>query len=199
MSNYCKLPDLMYNIISFQLLERKPSMKRVLSISLCFLILLISFPQEIMAQDSFGQFLKDIGKDVVLDPTTYTPAAIYFTTKKLDWDSSQVFFKNGYTEENSDFTISGRANDVPVSQSAGNRRIVIKTLPFLESSLLNNVGVSVSERFLINSYPNHRKLIKSIGWVEKIAIASYFSYHYSTKSFHQWQTNNRMASELGLK
>ena len=132
LSTPCKLPDLPYNIIGLRFLERKADMKRIIPMSLCFLILLIILPQETTAQDGVGQLFKDIGKDVVSDPTTYAPSVIFFTAKKLDWDSSQVFFRNGYVEENYDYTISGKAKDTPISYVAGNRRIFINTLPVLE-------------------------------------------------------------------
>ncbi len=172
-------------------------MEKITATSLC-LFLLIGLGQKAGAQDTVGQLLKDAGKDIILDPTTYIPNGVYFTAKKLDWDSSQVFFRNGYVEENSDYTISGKAKDIPISYSAGNRRIFMKTLPILGSSVLNNAAVSISERILIHYYPNHRKLIKSIGWIEKIASASYYGYKYSN-SFSQWQTNKDLSRQLGLK
>lgn len=174
-------------------------MKQVTTISLCLLFLFVGLRQEVEAQDTIGKFLKDTAKDVIFDPTTYPPALINFTARKLDWESSQIFFRNGYLEENSNFTISGKANDLPISHSAGNRRIIIETLPVFELSLLNNTALSISERLLIHFYPSHKKLIKSIGWVEKVAATSYSSYYHSEKIFRQWQKNKRLASELGLR
>lgn len=174
-------------------------MNKTVFSSLFCLILLVGFGREAVAQDRIGQFFKDTAKDVVLDPTTYVPAGLYIAAKKLDWNSSQVFFRNGYVEANPDYTISGKVNDVPISYSAGNRRMIVKALPVLELSLLNNAGASISGKVLTHFYPNHKKLIKSICWIEKIAAASYISYNNSVLSFNQWKINKRVALELGFK
>jgi len=66
----------------------------------------------------------DIITRVVSDPTTYVPAALAYEAHHLDWKSSQVFFQHGFLEHNGEFTLSGRADDTPVSYGAGNRTIV---------------------------------------------------------------------------
>ena len=174
-------------------------MKKAVFSSLCCLVFLACLGQEVEAQNKVGQLLKNTAKDVVLDPTTYAPTALSLFGKKLDWDSSQIFFKNGYVESHPAFTISRLPFDTAISHAAGNKKIIEISLPVLRLSVLNNVTVSMSERLLVDRHPNHKKLIKSIGWIEKIAMASYFSYQYSNKNFSQWQLNKRMARELGLK
>ncbi len=172
--------------------------KKILTL-LCFLILLFGLSQEVRAQNGVGQLLKDTAKDVALDPTTYGPAGVTSFGKQKDWDSSQIFFQNGYIENNPDFTANGLPYDKPVSYAAGNREVIKLSLPVLELSAVNNVAISISQRTLIRSYPNHKKLIKSIGWIEKIAMASYLSYKYSHNNFRQWQTNNELAQQLNYK
>ena len=40
----------------------------------------------------------DVTKAVVFDPTTYAPATLSYTSMKMDWDSSQTLFRNGWVE-----------------------------------------------------------------------------------------------------
>lgn len=175
-------------------------MRRTALSSLFCLILLTGFGQKTMAQEEqVGQIFKNTAKNVVLDPTTYAPTVLSWFSKKLDWDSSQIFFRNGYVEANPDFTVNGLPYDKPISHSTGNVRIIKISLPVLSLSVLNNFAISMPERILIRRHPSHKKLIKSISWIDKIAMASYFSYKYSQPNFSQWQTNNRMAHKLGLK
>ena len=170
-------------------------MKRTWLLYLVALTALV--PRNAAAQDSIGAFLKDTAKDIVLDPTTYAPAGVSYLAHKLDWESSQVFFSHGFLEDNPDFTINGLPHDIPIGHAAGNRKIVRMALPILELSLINNVAVGVSERALTHFYPNHPKLIRVVGWVEKIAMAGYLSYQYSCNNFHQWRMNERDANQLG--
>jgi hypothetical protein len=44
-----------------------------------------------------SSFLVDLAKDVILDPTTWVPASVSFTATRLDWNSSQVFFRQGHS------------------------------------------------------------------------------------------------------
>src|SRR5438552_8326795 len=79
-------------------------------------------PEEPSPQHS--SFVWDITKKVLFDPTTYAPAAIGYDSTIRDWKTSQPLFRNGFLEHNPRFTFSGLPNDVPVSYSVGNRRIV---------------------------------------------------------------------------
>jgi hypothetical protein len=138
-------------------------------------------------------------RQVIFDPTTYAPALISYESTKLDWDTSQVFFRNGYVEGNPRFTISGNPNDTPMSYRRGNRLILTDTLENLGGSLANNFLERTFEQMMIERFPNHPKLMKTLGWIERSAFASYWSYRLSANHFRQWQDNKRMAAELGLK
>ncbi len=144
-------------------------------------------------------FLLDVTKRVILDPTTYAPAIIGYDATMRDWKSSQPFFNNGYLEHNWRFTISGRADDYPVSYGVGQRRILADALSNLEMSAVNNLTDSMFEHVLGDRYPNHRKLIRALGWIEKSAFASYMSYRLSASHYRQWQQNEQMARQLGIR
>jgi hypothetical protein len=138
-------------------------------------------------------------KSVVLDPTTYAPAVISGTAAKLDWNSSQVFFEHGFSERNPRFTISGRSGGEPISFEAGNQRIVADTLTVLQTSVIHNFGSQIVERVLVAKHPKHRKIIKTIGWIERMTVAAYWSYSLSAGHWQQWRTNSGLARELGFK
>lgn len=163
------------------------------------LAVILAAPHDAIAQNGVGEFVKGVAKDVVLDPTTYGPFGASWLGKQLDWNSSQVFFEHGFVESNADFTINGLPHDTPISYAAGNRKVILISLPVLQLSLINNASVSAAERLLIRKHPKHRKLIKTIGWVEKIAMASYLSYNYSQPNFRQWQTNKDLARQEGYR
>ncbi len=163
------------------------------------LAVILAAPRPIEAQNKAGGFIKGVAKDVVLDPTTYGPFGASWLGKQLDWNSSQIFFEHGFVESNSDFTINGLPYDKPISYGAGSRKVILISLPVLQLSLINNAGVSVAGRLLMRRYPKHRKLIKTIGWVEKIAVNGYIGYKYSHRNFRQWQTNKNVARQLGYR
>jgi hypothetical protein len=62
--------------------------------------------------------------------------------------------------------------------------------------VVNNVSARVLERLLMPRYPNHRKLLRTIGWIERNAIASYWSYRLSAGHLRQWQENERRGYQL---
>jgi hypothetical protein len=138
-------------------------------------------------------------KQVALDPTTYAPAIISYTSTKLDWDTSQVFFRNGYVEGNPRFTVSGYPNDTPMSYNRGNRLILSDTLQIFGGSLANNFLERTFEQMMIERFPEHPKLVKTLGWVERTAFAGYWSYRLSANHWRQWDANKRQAEALGLR
>jgi hypothetical protein len=102
---------------------------------------------------------------IILDPTTYAPALTLYEAARLDWASSQVFFRNGFVELNGRFTVSGRPGDAPVSYRVGHRRIVGDAFTIMQGSVAHNVTAQVIERLLIARYPRHRKLVRVMaGW-----------------------------------
>ena len=142
-------------------------------------------------------FVSSVLKGVALDPTTYAPALITYNATLGDWNSSQVFFAHGFIEGNSRFTVSGFANDFPVSYDEGANRILVDAFGNLRRSLVNNVSSRIVEHFLLKRFPNHPRAVKTLGWIQRTAIASYTTYIWSEPHWHQWRTNNRMAQQLG--
>jgi len=141
----------------------------------------------------------DVTKAVVLDPTTYAPATLSYTSMKMDWNSSQALFRNGWVEQNHLFTVSGRPNDLPLSFSDGNKKIRHMALLHLQESVVNNVAANIFERVLAEKYPDHRKLFKVLSWVERIGFASYMSYAASANHFRQTERNRQLAIQFGYR
>jgi hypothetical protein len=141
----------------------------------------------------------DVTKAVVLDPTTYAPATLSYTSMKMDWDSSQTLFRHGWVEQNHRFTVSGRPNDLPISFADGNAKIRNMALLHLQESIINNTAANLFERVLAERYPQHRKLFKVLSWVERIAFASYVSYAASASHFKQTERNRQLAIQYGYR
>jgi hypothetical protein len=153
--------------------------------------------QESGAVDAPG-VLQDVVKRVALDPTTYAPTAVVYTARQLDWASSQSVFAFGYLEANPRYTISGLPGDTPISYAAGNRRIAADTVGLLGKSAANTAASAVIERLLIARAPRHRRLIRTLGWIERVSFASYWSYRLSVRHFEQWRDNQRLVRALDV-
>jgi len=138
-------------------------------------------------------------RQVIFDPTTYAPAIIAYQSTKLDWDTSQVFFRHGYVEGNPRFTVTGNPNDTPLPYGRGDRKILTDSLQIMGVSMTNNFFERTFEQMMIERFPNHPRLVKTLGWIERSAFASYWSYRMSANHFRQWKANERMANDLGLK
>ena len=164
-------------------------------------IVILTMPAVVSAQSDEGgsNFFWDVTKGVVFDPTTYTPATLAYTSMKMDWQSSQPLFRNGWVEQNYRFTVSGRPNDIPVSFRDGNRRIRHMALLHLQESVVNNVAANIFERVLAEKYPQHRKMFKVLSWMERIAFASYVSYAVSANHFKQTERNRQLAIQYGYR
>ena len=161
---------------------------------------LILMPSRAFAQaENDSNLFLDITKAVVLDPTTYAPAALAYTSMKMDWDSSQTLFSHGWVEHNQRFTVSGRANDLPISYNDGNKKIRNMALLHLQESIINNTAANLFDRVLTDRYPQHRKLFKVLSWVERVAFASYVSYAASANHFKQAERNRELAIEFGYR
>jgi hypothetical protein len=170
-------------------------MKRLMLLSMMVLMPAIASAQ---AETDTNVFW-DVTKAVVFDPTTYAPATLTYTSMKMDWDSSQTLFRNGWVEQNHRFTVSGRPNDLPISFADGNRKIRNMALLHLQESLINNTAANVFERVLAERYPQHRTLFKVLSWVERIAFASYVSYAASANHFKQAERNRQLAIQFGYR
>lgn len=159
-------------------------------------VLLVA-PPSIRAQEGAPAIVLDVARKVLIDPTTYAPAVISFEAMSQDWKTSQVLFDHGWLEANQRFTISGRPNDLPVTYDTGKRRIRSDALTVLQYSVVNNVAAAVGERLLMARYPSHRKLVRTLSWIERIAFASIIAYRNSSEHLQQARTNRRLAREYG--
>jgi hypothetical protein len=144
-------------------------------------------------------FIADVVTRVVLDPTTYVPAALGYDATMRDWQTSQPFFQHGFYESNPRFTISGLPSDVAVSYGAGVRIIRADALESLRRSAVNNLAEQIIERVLVNKYPNHRKFIRAVGWAQRISFASFKAYRLSAPHYRQAGLNERVAAQLGFE
>ena len=158
----------------------------------------ILLPLTVSAQEQ-PSLLGDTVKKVIFDPTTYAPAIIAYDGTMRDWNTSQPFFRNGYLEHNERFTLTGRPNDRPVSYEVGRGRILSDALVNLEMSVVNNVADRLFERMLMDRFPQHRKLVHVLGWVERGAFASYMSYQLSAQHYRQAAANTQRAQQLGFQ
>ena len=163
-------------------------------------IAMVLMPAYASAQETNrGSAVGDVFKRVVFDPTTYAPAVIAYDGTMRDWNTSQPFFRNGYFERNERFTLSGLPNDRPVSYEVGRKRILSDAFVTVEMSLINNFTGQVFERVLIDRFPTHRKLVRTIGWIERSAFASFMAYHLSAQHYQQAAANQAYAQQMGFK
>lgn len=133
---------------------------------------------------------------VAKDPTTYALPPIVYTAHRLDWDSSQKLFAHGYLEANPKFTLSGRVDDTPISHAAGKRRILRYSASMIGRSALNNGICALVERRLIERAPHRRKLIRTLGWIERGFVTAYWSYRLTHNQVGQWRDNERVLAGL---
>lgn len=133
----------------------------------------------------------------LLDLTTYTPAVVYYISATQDWKTSQPFFERGWMEENPQYTMSGKPFDTPVSYGVGMAQIRKSALMILVVSGAHNTGVVVAERLLLSRFPQRKKLIKGLGWAERIAFASVLTYQVSHQHRSQAARNKELRIALG--
>ena len=158
----------------------------------------ILIPLPVSAQEQHSP-IGDTVKSVIFDPTTYAPAIIAYDATMRDWNTSQPFFRAGFVEHNERFTLTGRPNDVPMSYADGQRRILTDALVNLQMSVVNNVADQLFERMLLSRFPEHRKLVKTLGWIERVSFASYMSYQLSAQHDRQAGMNAQRAQQMGLR
>jgi len=180
------------------MLRQQRWMRSVLSAMAMIFIIAINPPAYAQEHEQSSLFA-DIAKHVALDPTTYSPATIAYVATMRDWNSSQAFFNEGYFEHNARFTVSGLPNDVAVGYDEGRRRILRDAFSNLGTSVINNMTDSIIEHTLIARYPEHRRLFRALGWVERVSFASYMSYRLSADHFRQADLNQQRAQQLGLR
>ena len=157
-------------------------------------------PTTLEARPADGDLRRSVFKETVTrvlkDPTTYALPPLVYTAHRLDWDSSQKLFAYGYLEANPDFTVTGRVDDAPISHDAGNRKILRFAAGTIGRSVLNNAASAIVERRLIDRYPHRRKLIRTLGWIERSLVTSYWTYRLTHNQVRQWQDNERALDVL---
>jgi len=62
---------------------------------------------------------------------------------------------------------------------------------------VNNLAVGIGARLLVARYPSHKKLIRTISWVERLAFASFSTYRNSINHLRQAGVNRGIAREYG--
>ena len=165
----------------------------------CALLLASVLPasaQQASAHEEQTPGLWGVTKQAIADPTTYAPAALLFGSMRLDWKSSQPLFQRGYVEDNPRYTVSGFERDKAVSYGEGNRRILRDALAELPISAAQNVVSHFIEQSLAERFPDHPRLMKTLGWIERLSFASYRSYMLSNAHFRQWQKNRQLLEHL---
>ena len=176
---------------------RRAALRSALTIAIPVLTGIL-LPLSVSAQEQ-PSILGDTVKKVIFDPTTYAPAIIAYDGTMRDWNTSQPFFRNGYVERNERFTLTGLPNDRPVSYEVGRNRILTDALLNLQMSIVNNVADQLFERAMITRYPEHRKLVRALGWVERGAFASFMTYQLSAQHYRQAAANAQRAQQMGLR
>jgi hypothetical protein len=160
---------------------------------------LLALPLRVDAQTAEAPrpFAWDVARAVLIDPTTYAPAIIFHKAISDDWKTSQVLFAHGWLEANPRFTRSGLPNDAPLSYEKGKGVIARDSLKMLGTSALHNGIVGIGERLLIQRYPQRRKLIRTMSWIERIGFASILTYRNAAVHLRQSDENRRLARAYG--
>ena len=165
----------------------------------CLIVGLLLIPWNASAQDREVNPIGRAIKATFLDPMTYPPAMLTYDGTMRDWQTSQPFFKNGFVEQNPRFTLSGRPGDRAVSYETGRNQILKDSLSVLAVSAVHNFSTQLIEQALRDRYPEHRKMVTAIGWIERSAVASLMSYQLAGPHYRQWRDNQRLIAELGIR
>jgi len=153
--------------------------------------------QDAREAQSIPSLSLDAVKQTLVDPTTYAPAGMLYVSSRLDWNSSQVFFAHGDLEENPRYTITGLPHDAPLDYGVGNKMLLTDALSVASVSFANNAITHFTVDALTIRNPEHRKLWTTLGWIERVAVATSLSYFLSVQHFEQWQQNERVAAQRG--
>jgi hypothetical protein len=160
-------------------------------------VMLVFEPSVAQAQDTSRPFLWDLARSVLIDPTTYAPAALSYGAERADWKTSQVLLDRGWLEQNPRFTRSRRPNDVAISYAAGNEKIRGDAFRQLGQSVTINLAIGVGERVLIAKYPRHGQLLHALSWAGRISTAVGLSYVGAAEHLRQIGRNRQLARENG--
>ena len=162
-------------------------------------LVLASEPLASAQDEKRSSAFADVVKGVVFDPTTYAPALVGYDATMRDWNTSQPFFRNGFVEHNQRFTVTGQPDDTALNYMVGRNQIFKDAMAAFAVTAAQNATSRIVEQALLQRYPNHRKVVKSIGWIQRISVASLMSYHLSAPHYRQAQINAQRAAELGLR
>jgi len=172
--------------------------RQLRSLAACVVLSLLFVPPA-RAQESIPSTFGHALKFTVLDPTTYAAPALYYDATLRDWNTSQLFFRNGFVERNPRFTLSGLPGDTPLSYGAGRVQIAKDAFAVLGVSAVHNFSSQLLQQSLQARYPEHRKLIAVLGWTERIGVASLMSYRIAGPHYTQWRRNQELAAQLSLR
>jgi hypothetical protein len=174
--------------------------RQLRALTSCFIVCTLFFvPCEAFAQERDPSHFGHAIKATVLDPTTYVPGILVYDSMIRDWDTSQPFFRNGFIEQNARYTRSGRPNDLAISYEDGRRRILMDSLAVVGVSAVHNVSTQLFEQAMRERYPEHRKLVTVLWFLERSAVASLMAYQWSGPHYRQWRKNQQQIAELGLR
>lgn len=137
-----------------------------------------------------------IARQVLTDPTTYTPAVANYVFSRLDWASSQPLFARGYLEQDPAFTLSGRADAAPVPDGVGRQQILMNAWLVLGWSAAANVGARVLERQLRARDPEHARRWRAVSLALRVGVAGVLIDADVLPHVRQWRTNLAMAGGL---
>ena len=165
----------------------------------CLIVYALLVPCAAFAQERESSVIGSAIKATFLDPTTFAPAVFTYDGTMRDWNTSQPFFRNGFVEQNARFTRSGRPGDIAISYEAGRNQILRDSMSVLAVSAVHNFGTRLIEEGLRERFPEHRKLVTVLGWIERSAVASALSYGLAGPHYRQARLNQRMMNDLGLR
>ena len=165
----------------------------------CLIVCLSLAPRVASAQEREPSVVGHAIKATFLDPTTFAPAAFTYDGTMRDWNTSQPFFRNGFVEMNARFTRSGRPGDLAISYEAGRNQILRDSLSVLAVSAVHNFGTHLIQTGLRERYPEHRRLISALGWLERSAVASAMTYGLAGPHYRQAKRNQQMITQLGIQ
>jgi len=181
------------------MLTRRHFSQRVAAVAMMITLVLANTPAASAQDDKSSSAFADVVKGVVLDPTTYVPALIGYDATMRDWNTSQPFFRNGFVEHNQRFTLTGRPDDTPLNYVVGRHQILKDAVTALGITAAQNASSRLLERALLQRYPGHRRVVKTVGWIQRISVASLMSYHLAAPHYRQAQINAQRAAELGFR
>src|SRR5437762_2792588 len=140
-------------------------------------LVLASAPFASAQEEKRSSRFADVVKGVVFDPTTYAPALIGYHATLRDWNTSQPFFKNGFVEHNERFTVTGRPDDTALNYIVGRNQIFKDAVMTVGVTAAQNATSRIVERALLQLYPEHRKVVQTVGWLQRMNVVWLMSSH----------------------